>query len=382
MDGFLNLNKPAGFTSHDCVAKLRRLLRTKKIGHGGTLDPAATGVLPIAVGRATRLLQYLDPDKAYQATIRLGMQTTTDDLEGEVLHQTPASHITLEAVQAALPQFIGQIQQIPPHYSAIQVGGQRLYDLARAGQALEVPARSVRVDAIELIEWAPGEFGHIQVAIACGPGTYIRSIARDLGAALGVGGTLATLLRTRSCGLDLSGAVTFEQVEAETAALINPPLLLRHLPQLVLEADLARRFCQGQKLPLAETELAARLRENTGFPPDVPDGVELAQKIGVDEGDWTNTPDDLLRLVQEERVQAERVQAETGEEEPAEGKSTQEKGPTDAKADPQTVPIQGTIIQIWNESEQFLGVGHLVDAKLLDGGDSKILRPQFVYTPA
>ena len=129
MDGFLNLNKPVGFTSHDCVAKLRRLLNTRRIGHAGTLDPLATGVLPIAVGRATRLLQFLRSDKAYRAIVRFGVSSTTDDLEGEILNQQPVPYLDLAEVKVALQQFQGTIQQVPPIYSAIQVDGKRLYDL-------------------------------------------------------------------------------------------------------------------------------------------------------------------------------------------------------------------------------------------------------------
>ncbi|HEY9875793.1 MAG TPA: tRNA pseudouridine(55) synthase TruB, partial [Candidatus Obscuribacterales bacterium] len=130
----MNLNKPAGMTSHDCVARVRRLLRLKRVGHGGTLDPAVTGVLPIAVGKATRLLQFLRQDKAYRGTIRLGLRTTTDDLEGEVIATQPVTNLSLDAVKFALEQFQGIIQQVPPSYSAIQVQGKRLYDLARAGE--------------------------------------------------------------------------------------------------------------------------------------------------------------------------------------------------------------------------------------------------------
>ncbi|MEQ8963487.1 MAG: tRNA pseudouridine(55) synthase TruB, partial [Coleofasciculus sp. C2-GNP5-27] len=136
MQGFLNLNKSAGFTSHDCVAKVRRLLRLKRVGHGGTLDPLATGVLPIALGRATRLLQYMTSDKAYRATIRLGVKTTTDDLEGDIVATASASGLTLETVVPLLQQFQGKIDQIPPMYSAVQVQGKRLYELARAGKTV------------------------------------------------------------------------------------------------------------------------------------------------------------------------------------------------------------------------------------------------------
>ncbi|MCJ8280741.1 MAG: tRNA pseudouridine(55) synthase TruB, partial [Rivularia sp. ALOHA_DT_140] len=181
MLGFLNLDKPFDWTSHDCVAKTRRLLRIKKIGHAGTLDPAATGVLPIAIGKATRLLQYLPSDKAYKATIRLGVQTTTDDLQGDVIHQQSVSGLSLETVKTVLKQFEGKIEQIPPSYSAIQVGGKRLYDLARKGEKIEAPVRNVEVFSIDILDWRNGEFPELDVNISCGGGTYIRAIARDLG---------------------------------------------------------------------------------------------------------------------------------------------------------------------------------------------------------
>jgi tRNA pseudouridine55 synthase len=254
VDGFLNLNKPHGFTSHDCVAKVRRILKMKRVGHAGTLDPAATGVLPIALGKATRLLQFLRDDKAYRATIRLGVQTTTDDLEGEILATQPAPELDLESVKAALQAFQGKIQQIPPNYSAIQVQGKRLYDLARAGQAIEVKARSVEVFRIEVLEWRPGELPELDVAIACGPGTYIRAIARDLGTALAIGGTLAQLIRTDSSGFTLTDSLTLTdlatQVQQDQFQVLLPESVLHHWPAIALPPDWARRWCQGQKLPL------------------------------------------------------------------------------------------------------------------------------------
>lgn len=252
VQGFLNLNKSAGFTSHDCVACVRRLLRLKQVGHGGTLDPAAVGVLPIAVGRATRLLQYLSHEKAYRARIRFGLTTTTDDLEGEVLTQTPASNLTLEQVQQQLPQFEGTIQQIPPSFSAIQVGGKRLYDLARAGEPVEAPVRTVEVSRIERLDWQPGAFPELEIAITCGPGTYIRSIARDLGAALGVGATLAALTRTASSGFFLKESLTLaaitEQLETGSFKLTPPTAALHHLPCINLPDLQVKRWRQGQKI--------------------------------------------------------------------------------------------------------------------------------------
>ncbi|MBD2123193.1 tRNA pseudouridine(55) synthase TruB [Trichocoleus sp. FACHB-262] len=280
MQGFLNLNKPAGMTSHDCVAKLRRLLKLKRVGHGGTLDPAATGVLPVAIGRATRLLQFLRSDKAYRATVRLGVKTATDDLEGETLSAQATPNLTLAAVQAALPQFQGPLQQIPPAYSAVQVEGRRLYSLARAGTLIEVQPRAVEVFAIEVLDWRPGDFPELDLAIACGPGTYIRAIARDLGEVLGVGGTLAALSRTESCGLTLAESLTFADLEAQLQAgtfeAIAPLSVLQHLPSITLSPELARRWCWGQRVfqPLdqylfqsvasAEASLAVRIHHEDG----------------------------------------------------------------------------------------------------------------------
>lgn len=253
MDGFLNLNKPAGFTSHDCVAKVRRLLNLKRVGHAGTLDPAATGVLPIALGKATRLLQYLPSDKAYQATIQLGISTTTDDLAGEILAQHPVlPSLNLETVTAALAQFQGTIQQMPPNYSAIQVQGKRLYDLARTGAEINVQPRTVEIDKIEILAWRSGDFPELDIAIACGSGTYIRAIARDLGQVLQTGGTLAKLLRTSSSGFELSQSLTLEhletQIQAGTFQPIPAELPLAHLTTITLPEVEARRWCQGQRL--------------------------------------------------------------------------------------------------------------------------------------
>ncbi|MEA5572155.1 tRNA pseudouridine(55) synthase TruB [Calothrix sp. UHCC 0171] len=252
MQGFLNLNKQFGWTSHDCVAKVRKILRLKKVGHAGTLDPAATGVLPIALGKATRLLQYLPSDKAYHATIRFGVRSTTDDLQGEVVVSQPYSNLSLEAITAVLPQFIGKIAQIPPSYSAIQVDGKRLYDLARQGVAVAAPVRTVEVFSIDILDWRAGEFPELELAIACGAGTYIRAIARDIGEVLQTGGTLAALQRTFSSGFDLTNSITVEELETQLQTgnfqAINPDLPLQYLPSLSLSADNGKKWCQGQKI--------------------------------------------------------------------------------------------------------------------------------------
>ncbi len=246
MFGFINLNKPLGLTSHDCVSQIRRLLKLKRVGHGGTLDPAASGVLPIAVGKATRLLRFLPQDKVYRAVIRLGVRTATDDLEGEILQQQPASSLRLEEVEPYLKRFRGTIEQIPPAYSAIQQDGKRLYELARAGKEVKAAARKVEINNIEVLGWYPGEYPELELMIACGSGTYIRAIARDLGAALNVGGTLAALKRTRSCGLELADSINLEQVAA--SQLIDPAQALGNLKTLTLNEFEAKRWCHGQRI--------------------------------------------------------------------------------------------------------------------------------------
>jgi tRNA pseudouridine55 synthase len=260
VDGFINLNKLPDWTSHDCVAKVRRILQTKKVGHGGTLDPAAVGVLPIAIGKATRLLQYLPAGKAYRAIIRLGVETTTDDLAGEVIYSEPVTDLGIQQIETALATFIGEIVQTPPMYSAIQVNGQRLYKLARAGEVVEVPTRQVTIDTIEILNWTPGDFPELEVQIACGGGTYIRSIARDLGVKLGTRGVLAFLERNASCGLQLADSITLEELERQQQAgifrPISPDRALAHLPTVtLLTAELVKFWSQGKRLPVEQLDL-------------------------------------------------------------------------------------------------------------------------------
>ena len=239
-------------TSHDYVGAMRRLLGIKKIGHGGTLDPKATGVLPLAVGRATRLLPYLAPDKTYEAVVRFGVTTRTDDLEGDIIDQRPIPALRLAVLEALLPTFQGTIQQVPPAFSAVQVNGQRLYRLARQGKAVTAPSRTVTIDRITATAWQPGDFPEVTLRIDCGSGTYIRSIARDLGQKLGCGATLAQLVRTRSSGFELPGSLTLEEVrnyvDQGNLSLVPVASALVHLPVVKLDADQARLWCLGQKI--------------------------------------------------------------------------------------------------------------------------------------
>lgn len=255
MFGFINLHKPVGFTSHDCIAKLRKLLNTRKIGHGGTLDPAATGVLPVAVGKATRLLQFLPEPKAYRARIRLGIVTTTDDLEGEVV-QVDDTDVSTERIVKSLDNFVGAIAQVPPIYSAIKRDGKKLYELARKGEVVTVEPRTVTISRIELLEIDRTNGCELEVEINCSPGTYIRAIARDLGEQLGVGGTLASLVRTASCGMHLADSLTFteiaSQLEQQTFSLIPPEQVLSHLNTATLNDEDGRKWCQGQLVDLSQ----------------------------------------------------------------------------------------------------------------------------------
>jgi tRNA pseudouridine55 synthase len=200
--GLIVVDKPAGITSHDVVARIRKLARTRRVGHGGTLDPMATGVLVIGVGRATRLLTYvIGADKGYTATIRLGQSTVTDDAEGPVVSSASAAGVTSDAVRAGLTALTGEITQVPSAVSAIKIGGQRAYAKVRAGEEVELAARRVTVSRLDLVSFRPlGDLVDLDVAVECSSGTYVRALARDLGARLGVGGHLTALRRTRVGG--------------------------------------------------------------------------------------------------------------------------------------------------------------------------------------
>jgi tRNA pseudouridine55 synthase len=224
MNGFININKPLGITSHDAVARMRRLVGRKlKVGHAGTLDPAATGVLPIAIGQATRLIEYLvDTSKSYRATVRLGATTETDDAEGAVLETRPVPALDWQTIDRALEPFRGDILQVPPMYSALHHEGKRLYELARAGETVERPARPIRIDRLAIVgDPAQGALnGDLLVLdVDCSKGTYIRSLARDIGEALGCGAHLAGLERTAVGSLTTANAVDLAQLEADPSQL-------------------------------------------------------------------------------------------------------------------------------------------------------------------
>ncbi len=215
--GLVIVDKPAGWTSHDVVGRMRRLAQTKKVGHAGTLDPMATGVLVLGINRATRLLGYLThADKEYVATIRLGQSTVTDDAEGEVTSSTPAAHVDEAAVRAVLPAYTGDIQQVPSSVSAIKVDGVRSYAKVRAGEEVALKARPVTVSTFELTAVrTEGDVVDVDVRVVCSSGTYIRALARDIGNDLGVGGHLTMLRRTRVGGFPLRLARSLDELETE-----------------------------------------------------------------------------------------------------------------------------------------------------------------------
>ncbi len=234
--GFVVIDKPSGLTSHACVSRMRRVLQTKRVGHGGTLDPAVTGVLPIAVGQATRLLPYLPGEKTYRGVIQLGTSTSTDDRQGEVVALQDWPRLSLEEMDQALNPFRGGIEQCPPQVSAVHVNGERAYARARRGEVMDLPARSVTIHSLSLENWDSAQ-GKLTLEVHCSAGTYIRSLARDLGQALGCGGCLDWLRRTQALGFVEAHAIALPEHPNEqttptigSLTLIPPQRALPHLP--------------------------------------------------------------------------------------------------------------------------------------------------------
>lgn len=256
MNGILCMNKPQDFTSFDVIGKLRGILHMKRLGHTGTLDPMATGVLPILVGTATKACDILpNQDKTYQATVVFGKATDTLDIWGKPLQDYPEQHVTEAALRAILPEFLGDITQLPPMYSAVSVNGKRLYELARKGETVERPTRTVHIDAITL-----DAFDETQqtatLTVSCGKGTYIRTLLSDIGQRLGGDAVMTALTRTAACGYPLQNCLTFEQVAAAMADgtlkehLLPTDSLFSSYPKLRLNAAQERMFCNGVKLDL------------------------------------------------------------------------------------------------------------------------------------
>jgi len=254
MDGFLNINKEAGWTSHDVVARLRSVLKLQKIGHTGTLDPAATGVLPICLGKATKLARFLtETDKEYRAVMRLGETTDTQDATGKVLSRRPIGDVTEERVRDVFVLFRGAIRQVPPMYSAVKVDGQRLYKAARAGREVDRAPRTIVIHRLELLRM---EGRDVTMEVACSKGTYIRTLCADIGERLGPGAHLYRLERTRSGPFRIEAAVTLSDVEAAVKAgrfqerILPAGEVLKDFPSMSVTGQGARLLMHGAPIGL------------------------------------------------------------------------------------------------------------------------------------
>lgn len=265
--GILVMNKPQGFTSFDVIGKLRGILKMRKLGHTGTLDPMATGVLPVLIGTAARACDILpDENKAYRAEFQLGTVTDTQDSSGNVLETHPFD-VSESELLAVLPQFTGEIMQIPPMYSAVQINGKRLYELARAGKEIERPARQVTVQSLTL-EAFDSQSGRGTLVIACGKGTYVRTILHDIGGVLGCGCMMTALERTAACGFTLNDAHTFDEVQQAADAgtveslVIPTDRLFLSLPSVTLNETQTRLYRNGVLLSVSRL---GHLPEGTRF---------------------------------------------------------------------------------------------------------------------
>lgn len=291
--GVLLLDKSAGMSSTQALAKVKWLLNAEKAGHTGTLDPFATGLLPLCFGEATKFAQdLLDADKTYETVVRLGVITATGDTEGEVVQTCPVE-VSREQVEAVLDKFRGPISQVPPMHSALKRDGKPLYEYARAGITLEREARQVTIHALELIDFAPPE---ITLRVACSKGTYVRVLGQDIGAALGCGAHLRTLRRTRIDALDLSAAVQADALaafpEAERASCLLPvDALLSKFPRIELDDDLVRRFRQGQRISLGRAGMVAACEPGRVR---VYDGQQALQGTAILSEDAVLAPERLL----------------------------------------------------------------------------------------
>lgn len=252
VDGVLLLDKPVGLSSNDALIRAKRVMNAKKAGHTGTLDPFATGLLPLCFGEATKFSQdLLEADKTYEATVHLGIKTDTGDTEGEAIETLPVD-VTVEQIEAALARFRGPILQVPPMYSALKRDGKALYEYAREGIVLEREARPVTIHALELIAY---EAPMLRIRVTCSKGTYVRVLGEDIGAALGTGAHLNALRRIQVGALTLDGMITLEalQAHAEPRSLLAPvDALLSTFPAVELTPELAKRFLNGQRLALGK----------------------------------------------------------------------------------------------------------------------------------
>jgi tRNA pseudouridine55 synthase len=264
--GVLNLLKPAGPTSHDCVSRVRRVLRTRRAGHAGTLDPMASGVLVIGVGNGTRVLEYFHPlPKQYRARILFGVETDTQDTTGRVTAERDASRLSEERVRQAIAAFAGDILQVPPMVSAVKVRGRRLHELARRGETVEREARPVTLYAVHLLAFTPGPRAEAEVRLSCSAGTYVRTLCHDLGAELGTGAAMSALCREAVGPFRVEDAVPLDDLRPDTL-LIPLAEALAHLPAFTVDPDDAVRLAQGQfiAVPDAAPDGPARALDPAG----------------------------------------------------------------------------------------------------------------------
>ena len=261
MFGLLNLDKPAGVTSRDVVNRVQRLVKPHKVGHAGTLDPLATGVLVVALGPATRLVEYVQRmSKTYQATFLLGRTSNTEDVEGQLEELNSPPVPTLNAIESVLPRFLGTIQQRPPAYSALKVGGRAAYQYARRGEVVELAARPIEIREIRLLRYA---YPELELRVRCGSGTYVRSLGRDIAEALGSGAVMAALRRLAIGDFRVEDSILADELslEAIQARLLSPAMALGQMPQVVVDATEVTRLTQGQSVlnrwQIKEEEAAA-----------------------------------------------------------------------------------------------------------------------------
>lgn len=270
ISGIINVKKEAGMTSHDAVFKLRKILQEKKIGHGGTLDPDVTGVLPIAVGKATRVIEYMtEAGKVYEGEITIGFSTTTEDASGEVVEVTSVSDLSETAIDAAMATFVGDITQIPPMYSAVKVNGRKLYEYARAGETVDRPERQVTI--YEFVRTSPVTVADGKAVftfrVACSKGTYVRTLSVDLGKQLGYASHMSALKRTASAGLELQDSLTMEQIEEKVAKqdfsfLLPMEYGVGDLPRVELTEEQMTEISFGRFIQLdCQEELVAAFRD-------------------------------------------------------------------------------------------------------------------------
>ncbi len=302
MDGILSINKPAGPTSHDVVARVRRLAHTRRVGHAGTLDPAAEGVLVLFLGIATRLIEYTaDADKEYVAQVAFGSATTTLDATGEVTRTADASALTRAQVEAILPRFTGAIEQVPPMYSAVHHEGRRLYELARRGEEVERAARPVTIHALELLEFSGGTMATARLRVLCSKGTYVRTLCADIGEALTIPAHMGALVRTRVGSFRIEDAVGLDRLaqmvesagpDAIEQVLLPAPMAVAHLPAVAIAGDDLIRVRHGNPVAVETALPAGPLRIET------PEGEFLGVGHGEDTGaGWRVKPDKMLAPV-------------------------------------------------------------------------------------